>query len=126
MSEILDGGFRPAVLAVEYNSAFGPDASLTIKYDPGFVIDMMGDQYLYYGVSITAWRRFLGGYGYRFVCVDSRGVNAFFIMPDRFESAFVENISGYNYRENFYQMRKYKCEWRQQFESISHREFIEI
>lgn len=126
MSEILNGGFRPAVITVEYNSVYGPEKSLTIRYDPDFVFDMNGDQYLYYGVSISAWKSFLAGFGYRFVCVDSRGVNGFFLMPDRFEKNFVSAIRGYEYRENFYQKRKYKSDWQQQFALIAHREFLEI
>jgi hypothetical protein len=126
MSEILQSGFRPAVITVEYNSVYGPEKSLTILYEPEFVIDMHGDQYLYYGVSISAWRKFLESYGYRFVCVDSRGVNGYFLMPDRFDQTFVEALQGLQFCENFYQMRKYKSSWEQQFESISHREFKEI
>ncbi|MAD94411.1 MAG: hypothetical protein CML33_02830 [Rhodobacteraceae bacterium] len=126
MKEIFNCGFRPAVIAVEYNSAYGPENSLTIEYDPAFVIDFQGDEYLYYGVSIAGWRRFFATYGYKFVCVDSRGVNAFFLMPGRFETEFVDGIDGLDFQENFYQMRKYKCSWAKQFTTISHRKFREI
>ena len=126
MTEILDAGFKPKIIAVEYNSAYGPEKSLTIKYDPNFSFDIHGDQYLYYGVSIEGWRRFLCKIGYKYVTVDKNGVNAFFIWPDAFDDSFCRSIKGSAFHENFYQMKKYRTDWEKQFDKISHREFVEI
>ena len=30
----LDMGFRPKIIVAEYNSVFGPDASITVNYSP--------------------------------------------------------------------------------------------
>lgn len=126
MKEVLGSGFKPKIIVVEYNSAYGPEKSMTIKYDPKFSFDINGEQYLYYGVSIEAWRRFLCGIGYQFVTVENNGVNAFFIWPDAFSKSFCDRIKGTTFKENYYQMRKYRVTWEKQLETISHREFVEV
>jgi len=126
MRELLSSGFRPKIIAAEFNSAFGPEKSITITYDKDFEFDLNGGQYLYYGVSIQAWRQLLCGVGYKFVTVEKNGVNGFFIWPTAFNQGFVDAIKGVDFRENFFQLKKYKMGWEQQFQLISHRDFFEV
>ena len=100
LERVLALGFSPKAIAVEYNSAFGPDRAITIPYDPCFSRKAAHPTRLYYGVSIGAWRVLLERYGYRFVTVDANGVNAFFIRPEAFPSGFADGLSGTCFLEN--------------------------
>lgn len=121
---IMDYGFRPKIFVVEYNSAFGPTESRTIKYKDDFTVDQ--EQFLYYGVSITGWKNFFKRYGYQFVTVEENGVNAFFIDPGEFDDEFVKKLKGLDYGENVYQMRRLKVSWEKQYEMIKNLDFVEI
>ncbi|NOU92968.1 hypothetical protein GC093_06925 [Paenibacillus sp. LMG 31456] len=124
---LLEKGFKPKIFAVEYNSAFGPNNSLTIKYDENFSIDFGNyENYLYYGVSIAAWKKLFELYGYKFVSVERRGVNAFFIDPSCFEGQFVESLDGIQFAENFYQLIKYKVSWEGQIFHLNNKELLKI
>lgn len=71
----------PRVLVMEYNTSFGPEASVTIPYDPDFVRDPGGPASgLYYGASLTALARLARRKGYRLVAAEN--VNGFFIRDD--------------------------------------------
>jgi hypothetical protein len=74
---IMNTGFRPKIVIVEYNSALGPHDSVIIPYQENFNFIAAHPTQLYYGVSISAWRKFFARYGYSFVTVESNGVNAF-------------------------------------------------
>lgn len=123
---ILQGKFKPKVFVVEYNSAYGPSASKTIKYAADFNINKAHPSYLYYGVSIAGWKTLFEQFGYQFVTVDSNGVNAFFIDPTQFNSNFTKQIKGLPFAENSYQLRKFKFGWEKQFELISDMNFFDI
>ena len=70
---------EPRVVAIEYNSTFGPSRSVTVPYAEGF------DRYrehvsgFYHGASLAALARVGGDKGYALVGCDSRGANAFFV-----------------------------------------------
>jgi hypothetical protein len=123
---IMEGGFRPKIFVVEYNSVYGPDRSVTIPYQDNFVFTKAHATQLYYGVSISAWRKLFLRYGYRFVTVDRKGVNAFFVDPTCFDEGFLDAINGQGFTENIYQYRKFKFEYEQQFSLISDQVFEEI
>ncbi len=123
---LLDGGFRPKILAVEYNSVFGPERSVTVKYRDDFVFSKAHSTQLYYGVSIAAWRKFLGGRGYRFVTVDRNGVNAFFADEACFATEFLDGLRGLEFAENRYQRRKFRTVSEQQFSLIADQTFVQI
>lgn len=123
---VMEGGFRPKIFAVEYNSVFGPDRCMTIPYQENFVFTQAHSTQLYYGVSIAAWRKLFGNYGYRFVAVDSKGVNAFFVDPECFDEGFLNAIDGPAFAENIYQLRKFKGSFEKQFSLIADQEFQEI
>jgi hypothetical protein len=107
-------GFRPKIFVVEYNSVFGPERECTIPYQADFTIYRHPTQ-LWYGVSIAGWRKFFEEHGYRFVTVDRNGVNGFFVDPQHFEGAFLDGIAGCPWRENFYQLRKFRKSSAEQF-----------
>ena len=123
---ILDGGFKPKIFVVEYNSVYGPDRSVTVEYRDDFAFTSAHPTQLYYGVSIAGWRKFFESRGYRFVTVDRNGVNAFFVDPAFFEPAFLGGIKPLEFAENRYQYRKFRMPSEKQFALISNQQFISI
>lgn len=69
----------PRIVIVEYNATFGPEQSVSIPYDPEFEIERGST---YFGASLTAFTRVAARKGYRLVCVEPRGANAFFVRND--------------------------------------------
>lgn len=123
---ILEGGFRPKIFVVEYNSVYGPDRSITIEYQPTFVFNQAHPTHLYYGVSISGWRKFFENHGYRFVTVDRNGVNGFFVDPKCFEKNFLDEVMGMRFAENQYQYKKFRKCSEEQFALIADQKFITI
>jgi len=126
VKHILESDLRPAIFAVEYNATFGPMRKLTIKYDENFIYWKAHPSQLYFGASVLAWRDLFSHHGYRFVSVDSNGVNAFFVDPERFDAAFLDSVKGCEFAENFFEMRKFKIPHEQRFELIKDQAFVEI
>ena len=123
---ILTSGIRPKIFIVEYNSAFGPEKQITIKYDKNYQLSKSDEYLLYYGVSLNGWKELFNRNNYHFVCVDSNGVNAFFIDKNEFESNQYNSFNGLNFVENFWQKTKFNNNWQYQFDLISEREFVKI
>src|SRR5439155_352584 len=123
---ILDGGFRPKIFVVEYNSVYGPDRSMTIEYQHDFVFTKAHPTQLYYGVSITGWKKLLERYGYYFMTVDRRGVNAFFVERTFFDPIFLKECRGLEFAENAYQYMKFKTFSEEQFALIADQKFFVI
>lgn len=122
---VLDSGLRPKIFCVEYNSAFGPEKQLTIKYSDNFEIGKDHHR-LYYGVSINAWKKLFHENGYRFVTVDSNGVNAFFVNPEYFDSVFLDNIEPNHFCENQFQLEEHRTGHQDQFKLISDLDFYQV
>src|SRR5262249_12811597 len=57
----------PRLLVVEYNSLFGPEAAITIPYDPRFDRTAAHASGLYFGASLAALTRLAGERGYALV-----------------------------------------------------------
>jgi hypothetical protein len=123
---IFDAGFRPKIFAVEYNSVYGPERSMTIEYQPAFVFTQAHPTHLYYGVSISGWRRFFEQHGYRFVTVDRNGVNGFFVDPVHFDASFMDGVQGLEFAENQSQYKKFRIPSEQQFALIADQKFVTI
>jgi hypothetical protein len=123
---ILEGGFRPRIFVVEYNSVYGPERSMTIEYQPDFVFSNAHPTQLYYGVSIAGWRKLFDRYGYRFVTVDRNGVNGFFVDPAVFSASFLADVRGLEFAENLYQYRKFRKRSEEQFALIPNQRFVSI
>lgn len=119
----LEAGFRPSVLIAEYNSTFGPDDAVTIPYSPDFDVDAYPGR-LYYGASLTAWKKLFGSYGYRFVTVDQRGINAFFVSDG---VRLPADVQGIEFAENQTQlMRNDGGGWQSQLERIAHLPTVDV
>jgi hypothetical protein len=123
---LLDAGVRPRILAVEYNSAFGPERSATIEYQERFDFASAHPTQLYYGVSIAGWRSYLEKRGYRFVTVERNGVNAFFVDPVHFAPGFLQGLRGSAFAENYYQLRKFRMPSAGQFSLIASQRYVSI
>ena len=124
--ELLGVGLRPKIFVVEYNSAFGPDAGLTVEYKQEFDISKEHPKRLYYGVSVGGWRRFFKHHDYQFVTVDQNGVNAFFVDQSEFTPDFLKGIRGTAFRENFAQRNHHRAPWQGQFKMLEGCRFIAI
>ena len=123
---LLEAGFRPRIFVVEYNSAFGPERPLTIPYRDDFDLHAAHPSGLYYGASVAAWKAFFARHGYRFLTVESCGVNAFFVDPRAFPADFIGRVQGADYRENAAQFGRFRGSWEKQFALIRHLPFVEI
>ena len=126
MKALFEQGFRPKICVVEYNSAFGPEMKSTIAFRDNFDYEEAHSSKLYFGVSISGWKTFFERNEYDFVTVDSNGVNALFVAREAFDPEFVSGLKGLDYRENYYQTRKFKSSWMEQYKYISDMEFMDI
>lgn len=76
--------FRPALVIVEYNSLFGPLATVTVPYAQDF--DRRDPRFhnIYYGASLGAFAHLLvEANDYALVACTEAGNNAFFVRADR-------------------------------------------
>ena len=73
---------KPRLVVLEYNSSFGKHNPLTISYNPRFVWNNKEDQRFFYGASLKALEKLSEKKGYNLICVDSKGINAFFVRKD--------------------------------------------
>ncbi|MDH5368441.1 MAG: hypothetical protein OEW99_00330 [Gammaproteobacteria bacterium] len=124
--EILENGFKPKIFVVEYNSVYGPNRSMTIKYKSDFAFESEHETHLYYGVSISGWRKLFKEYGYRFVTVDRNGVNGFFVDPQFYDDTFLSNVCGLDFAENQAQYKKFRTSNEEQFSLIADQNFETI
>ena len=72
----------PRILITEYNSTFGPDATVSVPYDPEFDRTEAHHSNLYWGASLAALCLAAGRKGLAFVGSNSAGNNAFFVRRD--------------------------------------------
>lgn len=72
----------PRILIVEYNSTFGPDAAVSVPYDPGFDRTKAHHSNLYWGASLAAVCLAADRKGLAFVGSNNAGNNAFFVRRD--------------------------------------------
>jgi len=140
LKRVLELNYRPKIIVVEYNSTFGPERSVTIPYQVNVGRYQGHSSGLYYGVSVAAWKKLLGQYGYQFITVESSGANAFFIEPNAFPAGFsspirgipfLENVGDRNgatepYRDGQGNLVVPKRVWSEQFERIRDMPFVEV
>jgi hypothetical protein len=72
----------PRILVVEYNSNFGPEAAVTVPYDPAFERGRAHWSQLYWGASLSALDALARRKGYALVGGNSAGNNAFWVRED--------------------------------------------
>jgi hypothetical protein len=72
----------PRILIAEYNSTFGPDAAVSVPYDPRFERAKAHRSNLYWGASLAALCLAAERKRLAFVGSNSAGNNAFFVRRD--------------------------------------------
>jgi hypothetical protein len=72
----------PRILILEYNSTFGPEAAVSVPYDPEFDRTRAHYSNLYWGASLAALCLAADRKGLAFVGSNSAGNNAFFVRRD--------------------------------------------
>ena len=86
MKAVLDGGFRPRVLTVEYNACFDINTSLTLNKQGGSWGGGAG-----YGASLLALSRVASEHNYSLACVES-GLDLFFIDNGLLEGCDIPDL----------------------------------
>lgn len=74
----IDKAYRPRVVVIEYNGTIPFWSSVSVKYNPGHIWDKTN----YFGASLKALNKIAIQKGYKLVCCNKMGVNAFFIRED--------------------------------------------
>jgi len=77
MNSLLRSGFRPRVICVEYNAAWGAERAVSVPEQADWV---WIPRTAWFGASLLALARCAATYGYVLVGCDSSGTNAFFVM----------------------------------------------
>jgi hypothetical protein len=72
----------PRILVAEYNSTFGPDAAVSVPYDPKFERTKAHHSNLYWGASLAALCLAADRKQLAFVGSNGAGNNAFFVRRD--------------------------------------------
>jgi hypothetical protein len=72
----------PRILALEYNATLGPEAAVTVPYDPKFVRGEKHWTWLYWGASLGALTRLANEKDYALVAGNRAGNNAFYVRRD--------------------------------------------
>lgn len=72
----------PRLIVAEYNSVFGPEAAVTVPYDPTFARRQKHWSWLYAGASLAALTRLANERSYALVGGNRAGNNAFFVRRD--------------------------------------------
>lgn len=73
---------RPRMIVVEYNNRIPADRAVTVPYKSDF---STGDPFAgdgFFGASLSAFDKLLGGRGYRLVGANRQNTNAFFLRED--------------------------------------------
>jgi hypothetical protein len=115
---------NPRIVLIEYNASFGPERSLTVKYDPGFERWQKHPTGWGHGASLAALAKLSKRKGYILVGCDSNGVNAFFIRADLAENKFIELSPAEAYYSHFQRSKRMSDE--EQFLTIKNLDYVEI
>jgi hypothetical protein len=70
----------PAIVVMEFNALFGPEATVTVPYDPTFVDAESHYSRVHFGASLGALAHLGRERGYRLVGISSNAANAFFVL----------------------------------------------
>jgi hypothetical protein len=78
---LLQAGHRPSVYIIEYNGKFPPPIKWRIKYNPAHQWDFSD----YQGASLQDFVDVMSAAGYKLVCCNITGANAFFVRSDHLD-----------------------------------------
>jgi hypothetical protein len=90
----------PRIVVCEFNSLFGPDAAVSVPYDPAFDYNTAHHSRLYFGASIAALCALAKEKGYEFAGCTSAGNDAFFVRAD-----VARHVKTFSAREGFVECR---------------------
>ena len=76
------GQWRPSILIVEYNDAFGIQRPVTVPYDPAFVRRQKHASNQYWGANLPAFCHLADQRNYALVGINGVASNAFFVRRD--------------------------------------------
>jgi hypothetical protein len=82
--------WKPAILIVEYNDAFGWRRPVSVPYDPAFARRQKHFSNQYWGANLPAFCYLAGNRGYALVGTNSVGSNAFFVRRELLNDAVRE------------------------------------
>lgn len=85
LQAILEGGYRPHMLVLEYNPRFEADEHWVMPYDPNHAWDCT----FYYGASFRALARLCDMHGYMPLGADSTGTNMFLVRKPTIADTYV-------------------------------------
>lgn len=91
---------KPQILICEYNPIFGAKSKVSVPYKKDFYRTNEHYSNLYWGASLGAYNYFAQNNGYKLVCINNVGTNAFFVKK---EASSLPEIS---VEDAF---REYKC-----------------
>jgi hypothetical protein len=80
----------PSIVVIEYNARFGPQKTITVPYDAGFVRQAAHHSNIYYGASLAALCALSRRKGYSFVGCNTAGNNAFFVKNELRPASLLE------------------------------------
>jgi len=110
----------PRVVVVEYNAILGPERSITIPYDPDFVVGRRWS-YFYHGASLRALAKLASSKGYVLVGCDLQGTDAFFVRKELAGTKLPEVTPEAAYFPQLLRSKTLSSE--EQFETIKHLHF---
>ena len=105
VEELLSNNVKPKLFIVEYNAKFPPQVDFKIDYNPSHSYQFDD----HFGASLKSFNTLFSVFGYRLVCCNLTGANAFFVRTD-----YAENFSDIPldldkiYCEPFYFLRNRK------------------
>ena len=82
--------WRPAILIVEYNDAFGTQRPVTVPYDPAFVRRKKHASNQYWGANLPAFCHLADQRDYALVGINGVASNAFFVRRDLLNAHVLE------------------------------------
>lgn len=122
--EILLGrGFRPKVIACEYNATF-MDMPIAMPYN--MVKSKAYDKRMYWGAGVNAYRKMLGAYDYDFVTVESAGSNAFFISKRFVDEDVLRGVKWLEWADSKWLLHVTKLDAKDRFARIRTRPYVEF
>lgn len=96
--------YRPKVVVVEYNAAFGPGDDFVVDYAPQF----RWDRSHYFGAALKTLNSMMTRHGYGLAGCDRSGTNAFFVRLDLTQGRFAAPADPVAF---FYRAPKYGLCW---------------
>ena len=73
---------EPSIVIIEYNSRLGIEKSYVVPYEKNFERKKANYSMIYYGASLQALADLGNKKGYKFICCNKAGNNAFFVKKD--------------------------------------------